>query len=39
LRKIVLKVEDWVYKKLKETAKEEGKTVEQVAVECIEGSL
>ena len=37
--KIVLELEDWVYRKLKEIAKEEGKTVEQIATECIEGNL
>jgi hypothetical protein len=37
--KLVLEIEDWVYQKLKEIAELEGKTIEQVAVECIEGSL
>jgi hypothetical protein len=39
MRKLILEIEDWIYEKLKEIAKEEGKTLEQVAIECIEGSL
>jgi hypothetical protein len=37
--KIVLELEEWIYQKLEEIAKEEHKTIEQVTIECIEGSM